>query len=497
MKVDYTGLNNRLKKVKEVLVPFQVGVISFAKTNKRIIIESDMGTGKTLMALTAMFLEQREKVIIVCSKNALYTWQKEIKKWYPEWSGSKFYTVVSANKKKREVLWAKDSLFYVCTYQTLMRDESIVSKMGFKILIGDECHRGGLRNRKSKGFKCIKNITKNIPNIYFLTGTLSRKGPQDVWGLLNILDRKMFRSYWKFINTYCLVIDGPFGKEILGGKNIEGFSMITAPYIYKVPKSISDAQLPKLTRVFIPVEMTSTQARWYKKMCEDMMVEFDSNEIVIASNILTSLTRLRQITCCPAMLNDDMNDLGAGIETVVDMIQDMETHHCVVFTPYRKAVTYFKQYLKDKVTKDVFHLWGSMEPEEVGAAVEGFKKTGGIIVCTVKFSQSFELETANKCFFIGYEHDQNENYQSEGRLRRMTVDKPIKAYYLQHKNPYEPNEMVDNKILEAMQGRSMDAHILHNLGINTRNVNIMNKHVVERIEKRIANMDNKKNQKDN
>ena len=463
MQVDYTNLNTYLQNAEKAMKPLQRKVIIHAKRNKRTIIESPMGTGKTLMLLTATLINRPEKVLIGCSKNALGTWKKELLKWYPDYGTDAHYNIIRGSAAERANLWSKDTLFYVCTYNVLREDWPTIVEGGFDAAIFDEFHRAGLRQHtlyKKRGkdpltHKPIKSLTgygivkklQDIPIIYPTTGTLVYKGPQDVWPTLNILAPKKFPSYWKFTQEHCEIDEGFWGNKIVGVKDSMKFAKACADYWYSVPKEEADKELPPMSKQLIPIEMNPKQKQMYESYAKNMFLEKTDGDLSVASTSLALYTRLRQILACPKIIDPKCGDYGASIENIVDMAKDANNDHIVVFTPYRDAIPYLKEYIAQHLNEDVFHVWGNIEPEELHGTIAQWKKAKGVMVCTTLFSQSFELETSNMCFFNGYEWDQNDNDQAAARLRRLISPGPIKSYYMQHTGT------IDDHILEILMAK--------------------------------------------
>lgn len=464
MEVDYSNLPVHLEKVQNAMRPLQVRCVSHLKKNPRCIIDSWMGTGKTLMGLTATFLRKPKRVLIACSKNALWTWQKEIEKWYPEYNKPGMYNVVSGTAIGREFLWQKDALFYVCTYNALRADMDIVEKMDWDVFILDEFHRSGLRQhtiykkRKTDRHtgKPIKTLTgfgqlrrlMRIPTIYPISGTVISKGPQDAWPTLHLLDKSTFASYWKFTQKFCEVEEGFFGNELVGAKNTDLLYRMAQHCWYHIPRELAEKELPPLTKQVIPIDMTPVQAKMHEQFERDMYVELKSGDFLVSSTTLSAKLRLRQLLTCPKIIDPDLDDYGAGIQAVQDMISDRENHHVVIFTPFRAGVTYFKEYVRKNITEDVYHIWGGLELEDLKARVEAWKKSKGLMVCTIQFSQSFELETSQACYFIGCEWDENDNDQASARLRRLISPGPVSAYYFKHNG-----SIVDERVFEVTQSK--------------------------------------------
>jgi SNF2 family DNA or RNA helicase len=459
MTPDYSKLDEYIGRIKEIAKDFQHKAIAHMHTHKRSILRQRGGTGKTLEGLTACFLQRPKKVLVLCSKNALWTWEKETKKWFPELMPKGGYKVVhKLNKAARAQVWKSDGFMYVCTFAILRMDIEEISKHDWDVILIDEWHRGGFKNRKTQAVDALWQLRKT-PCIFPMSGSGTSKGPQNLFALLNILDPSLFSSYWKYLHTYCVVEDDGYGKKPVGPKNMEAFARVTHNYFYDVPDSEVLSQLPARRRLMVPIECTPLQDKHYAKLDEDMYDFLEDGSMLVVGTVIAKYVKLRQLLACPKILG--INDWGAGIEAAYDKIQDLEVDRSVIFTPFRDGVPLFKEYLiANGWERPIYILWGGTEPEEIKRVESEFRAKGGIVLCTTLFSQSFELETANNCHFIGYEWNQEDNDQCEWRLQRMTSDKDkeVTAYYYQHRN-------------------TIDDEILAVLDTNTRNVATMYKSI--------------------
>ena len=81
-----------------------------------------MGLGKSIQTITAArFLFREGKIsnaCIICPKAVLTDWEKKIWDWAPELKTVK----ISGDKSQREIQWLTPSHFYICTYETLLKD---------------------------------------------------------------------------------------------------------------------------------------------------------------------------------------------------------------------------------------------------------------------------------------------------------------------------------------------------------------------------------------
>jgi hypothetical protein len=210
-----------------------------------------------------------------------------------------------------------------------------------------------------------------------------------------------------------------FGTEILGVKNVQALHNIMDQYFAYVPEDVIADQLPEGLRSSFDVEMDDEQAAIYEGLAEEMIGMLESEDadvMIIASNVLTQLVRLRQLLCCPRALDPNLG-MGAGFEAIVDTLE--EDPHVVIFVPFREACAEIAKELCAR-GHDAHVMRGGMTHAEQAALVEHFRECPkSIIVCTIAYAESFDLETCKTAFFLGYAH-LDANKQAEGRIRRAT-----------------------------------------------------------------------------
>ena len=406
---------------------FQDEAVEFIVNNKRVLIPLPTGTGKTYIMLRGAYKLGCETYVILCSGNALYTWKKNIAKHIPELLP---HTAVvgKMSKEGRQALYNDPNIkVLIIKFKTFAYDATIMERSP-DIVLGDECHKF-LRNHRSPQYKSIEKLCRRADYAVFGSATPVSKGRQQYWPVLHIINRKKFSSYWKFVGEFLHINRGQFGMDILGPKNTLAFFDRVKTHIFKPSAPIKG--LPPIVRSTLPVQMTSKQLRAYKIFADQMYIMLSSGEMLISNNILAQLMRLRQLLCCPAILDPALG-LGAGIETVIDHMKEVENRkHCVWFSPFTAAMPFMENALRDIGYKNVIRFQGGMEVDELETAEVAFREDpDSIAICSIMYSQSFELETGNPAYFIGYDWDPYNNEQAEGRLRRMTTKREhVDSFY--------------------------------------------------------------------
>jgi SNF2 family DNA or RNA helicase len=466
-------------KVEEVynhLRKYQKEALEFMAPLRRILEYDDMGLGKTVTVLTDIESKHKEEgtynFLILCPKNALYVWQEEIHKWFDK--KSIIYTGTPAKRKK---LWnlflhSEDTDYLITTYA--MASEIItnttrdyrfygrftiprrVNDHPWDAFVADEIHSSGLLNHKSKTYGVIEPFLRKLPNVYLLTGTAVRQGVKDFYAPCHIIDSYKFANYWQFVNRYCILLDTPFGKSIeRRPKDPQLFRQIISKFmIHRTKKELiarGDLKdLPGKQRQILPIIMNDVQEKIYTQLVNDMIAEHEGN-IIVTPNVLTTLTRLKQLLVCPKLLG--INDYGASLETIVEMGMNLIENNeaFVIFTPFKQALPYIKEYLLSHMKNlKIYTLSGGMNAKEFADQWMGFQNNPSrnkVLICVIKSGSSFHATTASYGFFLGYEEDFNFNIQAEDRLCRIGQQNFVNVYYPLHKGT------VDDDIIQRLNDK--------------------------------------------
>jgi SWI/SNF-related matrix-associated actin-dependent regulator 1 of chromatin subfamily A len=441
-----------------MLRPYQVGVVDDMLRARRWLNYMDMGMGKSLVTLLAVMELEAFPCMIVCSKSAMFVLQLELEKWF----NAKALIYVGTPKQRGKIWkeFATTGAPFIITNFSLSHElgqrfgivkadektkAEIIPPPGTKMklgaLVADEIQLGGLFNHKTKTYGTFTQLAKETPVVFLLTGTPYRRGVVDFFGPLSIIESRKFDSYWKYVNTHCVTIDSGFGKGIeRNPKNVPAFRQMLRSHSSILKKIDYLHDMPEKVRQAIPVLMDTEQARVYKELTEEMFTLTANGELIMTPSLLTLAVRQRQLLACPQVLG--LKTKGAAIETMLEMSEDLvlEKDPFVIFTPFRKAVPYIQEALREKYGGIKIHtITGGLTPEEFGAQWQGFQNGRGarVLICVIKSGASFHATCAATAFFIGYEYDFNKNAQAEDRLYRIGQTRTVNCYYMLHKDTVE------------------------------------------------------------
>lgn len=438
------------------------------------ILGHSMGLGKTAIALHCLREWDCQRILVICPILGFAVWEKEIRKWLSENDERNSHIFIGAGTKaKREKSIRQylevsgstnreDRVFYITSYESAardlerhrtLRDEWDFTSLRADCVIWDEAHR--MKNQKTKRFKVMRGWKS--PHKLLLTGTPMREGPQNLWTLLYMLNRSAFPSYWKFINRYCEINDGYWGKEIVGVKNVGELQSILyssnagCGYLVRREKQDVLKDLPKKRRQTINIQMEAKQSKMYNELVDELMLELGGEEggkgFLLSPNHAVNMIRLRQLLVCPKLIDPYYEGVGSGFESVVEMFEDSGEKHGVVFTPFPSVSPYFQEYLDEKGIR-MHLLRGGMDKESVTKTIDSFRRNGGILLISIKFAESYDLSFCSICWFLGREWAPDDNLQAEDRLHRRTSKSDVSVYIMQHSGT------VDMDVLQKLWEKS-------------------------------------------
>jgi SNF2 family DNA or RNA helicase len=431
---------------------YQVEGVRFLSTRRSAILADEMGVGKTIQALEAWHKRGCQgPTLLIARPNAQAAWIAQCNKW-----GFDPPVIISGTQKQRREQWAEvdQYSFAACTIEALQRDlENKIAPRRWHQVFCDEIHSLGLLNRKGKHFKVIKT-SLNYDRITLITGSPLRRGFQDLWGPLHLCNPKQFSSYWRYLSTFGYMMKNEYGAwEILGLKERDKLLEVIAPYYIRREKADVASELPPKTRVYgdeCKLEMTSSQSKLYNQLTNDLLAELSTGELLITPTVLSLITRLRQVLCCPKIL-DDGADWGASLEHLGELIDDTDDLHFVIFTPFTKAMPHIYRYLQQKFGLSSLYLRGGYRPEDVNIEIEAFRRDRCPIVCSIDFSQAFDLTPAAWAYFLAFSWSPEANMQAEDRLHRLTTTSPVTYYYPTHKGCIDEELVLEANTAKAAE----------------------------------------------
>lgn len=295
---------------KPILKPYQLVGVNFLLLlyRKKIggaILADEMGLGKTIQAITYLTLlkhleDDPGPHLIVCPASVLENWERELKKWCPE------FTVIQYHGAGRSA-YSKDlsslartgqpppfNVILVC-YSLFERhsaqqkdDRKILKRWRWSCVLMDEAH--ALKDKNSYRWKNLMSVARNANQRLMLTGTPLQNDLHELWSILEFMMPDLFETGDVDLKRLLNAED----KEL-----IARIKSILGPFILRRLKSDVMKQLVPKIQMVRYVGMEKQQEDAYKEAIESYRAASlarVSKQPVIRSNNAAGVFSRRQIS---------------------------------------------------------------------------------------------------------------------------------------------------------------------------------------------------------
>lgn len=406
------------------LYPFQRIGTRFIIEAKRAILADDMGLGKTVEAIAALQEIKTKKVLVICPNSLKYYWQEALEQFAKRAS-----EIADGAPKKRSSIIAQSRNILIINYAMLRRNKfpDLFSKK-WNAIICDEAHF--LKNARIQRTKGCAQLRSEF--LFLLTGTPIQNKPDELYSLLNLIDKKRFRSYWNFVYRFC-ELDSPYPGSshlvVVGTRNLPSLKYLLAPLMIQRTKPEVLPQLPPKTFQTIPLSLLPNQYKLYRQMEKEMVAYFDGHEIK-APVAIAQLTRLRQLCLSPRILNFSVD--GIKDQAILDLISGTD-QKIVVFS---LSKLYIKHLCRLLSAKHVL-ICGDTKLEDRTKLIKQFRTDSEtqVLLFTIQTGGlGLNLEAASIVVFADKSWNPEVNRQCEDRIHRIGQKKNASIISLVCKN---------------------------------------------------------------
>jgi SNF2 family DNA or RNA helicase len=456
----------------------QQEAMEFAIAHPSCMLNMDMGTGKTRVAIDTIFaLPSTRRILVVCPKAVVPVWRENLTKFAPEGRWACWDKATGSVKAKKEDLekWLHSvtgsvKQFVVMNYDCVWRDPmgDFIRKHFFDTVILDESHRA--KAAGSKVSKYLALLGKYTQRKMCLSGTPMANSPLDVYGQYRFLDPTIFgTNHARFLQEYA-VMGGPELRFIVGFKNQKRLNEKFASIAYTCKMSDVAGRL-KLPEALPPiskyVQLPSKDLRTMKELNKEFVAECGTGHVVV-NNVIVKLVRLQQITSGFCITkesvfdNEQEQELNMAKEDMLsEILQDLDPkENVVVFCIFKHDLEAIRRAARTNDRKD-FELSGAEN------TLDDWKKSeGGVIAVQIQAgSEGVDMTKANHAVYFSMPHSLAMYEQSKARLYRPGQTRPVSFLHLIAENTIDESlyrSLVRKKdIIEAIKDGTFDFGYIH------------------------------------
>jgi len=286
------------------------GVIEASKSNDGYAFFFEVGTGKTMTAISTLRMKYMEygslrKTLILGPVIVLENWKRELLA-HSNLKEENIHVLHGPGKKRIEKLKEIEDDIVITNYEALSSIKGFteaIQKWEPEILVLDESHR--CKNIQAKMTKACIKIADKAEHSYLLSGTPILNSLIDIFAQYRILDKgKTFgKSVFSFRNKYFydknagMSRDKYFPDWIAKKESADEINALVKAKSMHVKKS-DCLDLPPLVKKKIYVELEPDQKKAYADLMKNFIafVSDDTQTAAVAELALTKALRLQQIT---------------------------------------------------------------------------------------------------------------------------------------------------------------------------------------------------------
>ena len=280
---------------------YQKYAIDYIESHPVAAVLLDMGLGKTVISLTAIFdllfdsFEVHRILVVAPLRVARDTWPAEIRKW--EHLSGLTYAVAVGNARERKAALLQGADVTIINRENLgwLIDDSGIP-FAYDMVVLDEL--SSFKNHKSKRFRALMKIRPKVKRIIGLTGTPSSNGLMDLWAEFKVLDKgeRLGRFITQYRNQYFMP-DKRNGEIVYSYKPLPHAEDSIYRRIGDITISMKSAdhlKMPELVSLQYEAQLSVDERKRYEALKQDLVLNLHGDEIT-AANAATLTGKLFQL----------------------------------------------------------------------------------------------------------------------------------------------------------------------------------------------------------
>jgi ATP-dependent helicase STH1/SNF2 len=495
-KVDYYEVAHRVKEEIKVQASNLVGgtlkdyqikglqwMISLYNNNLNGILADEMGLGKTIqtISLITYLIEKKQQpgpFLVIVPLSTLTNWNNEFEKWAP--SVSRIVYKGPPNQRKNHAQQIRYGQFQVLltTYEFVIKDRPILSKVKWLHMIVDEGHR--MKNAQSK-------LSSTITQYYhtrfrlILTGTPLQNSLPELWALLNFVLPTIFKSVTSFdewFNTPFANTGGQDKMELSEEEQllvIRRLHTVLRPFMLRRLKKDVEKDLPDKQERVIKCNFSALQAKLYKQLGTHnrILVNDSSGKKTGMRGLSNMLMQLRKLCNHPFVFEEvetqmspgsSVNDLiwrTAGKFELLDRVLpkfQVTGHRVLMFFQMTAIMDIMEDYMRYKGIM-FLRLDGSTKADDRSELLREFNAPNSPYFCFLLSTRAgglgLNLQTADTVIIYDSDWNPHQDLQAQDRAHRIGQKNEVRILRLISSNS------VEEKILERAQFKlDMDGKVI-------------------------------------
>lgn len=395
-------------------------------------LADDMGLGKTIQSM-AVLLDRAANgpALVVAPLSVSFNWEAEIHKFAPT-----LRPIVYARTDRKNALVSLQSFdVVIVTYGLLQSDIEEFKKIHFSTIILDEAQ--AIKNISAKRTQAAFDLNGDFKLI--TTGTPIENHLGELWSIFNFINPGLLGSLNQFNEKFLYSIEKDNDLE---RKKI--LKKLIQPFILRRKKTEVLDELPSKTEITLKVELTKEERAFYEALRQNAIEELEGvseNELKEKRfQVLAEITKLRQASCHPAMVDDKLASSSSKLELLDETLDELieNNHKVLIFSQFVKHLRLIEERVKKK--KISYHYLDGQRPlDQRQKMVNEFQQgKGDVFLISLKAGGAgLNLTAADYVIHMDPWWNPAVEDQASDRAHRIGQQRPVTVYRIIAKDTIE------------------------------------------------------------
>ncbi|MCK0437927.1 DEAD/DEAH box helicase [Gordonia alkaliphila] len=395
------------------------------------ILADDMGLGKTVQTLALMTRAVAEnpqaRFLVVAPTSVIGNWAAETTRFAP---GLRVATVTATQKRAGRPLAEQigDANVVITSYTLLRIDSDAFTEIAWDGAVFDEAQF--IKNHNSKTHQAARKLSP--PFKLAITGTPMENNVMELWSLVSVVMPGLYASPQKFREHFAGPIESGTAPD-----RLDVLRRRLKPIMLRRTKDQVAADLPPKQDSVLTLQLSPKHRKLYdlvlnreRQRILGLLENWQDNRV----QILQALTRMRQLSLHPGLVNEEFRTVSASkIDYLAEHLPILldEGHSALVFSSFTGFLQLIAQALTD-VGITFSYLDGSMSARKRQAEIDKF--TGGetkVFLISLKAGGfGLNLTAADYCFVADPWWNPAAEAQAVDRAHRIGQERPVTVYRL-------------------------------------------------------------------
>lgn len=394
------------------------------------LLADDMGLGKTVQVICLLsYLKEKELInpaIIVMPASLIDNWSEEIKKFCPYIKDEGIYTHQGAKRYKDIEVISKFDIV-LTTYETLARDQMILGKIKWKVMVCDESQK--IKNFKTLAASAIKAM--NVEYKIAMTGTPVENRLSELWSIVDFVQPGLLKNYNFFKKHY----EEPIQENIEANKGLtqELINTIELIFLRRTKEEVLAKELPEKKNHKNEVLFTPMQKDMYLEIVDALKNEENNLAVISVIQKLIMLCGHPSIFEEENISSKKLLSESNKLKYTIDLLNTISKlgDKVIIFTSYKKLQQILRKVIFEKFGIDAKIINGEVAKGRV-EEVNRFNNTKGfnvMILSPKAAGVGLNITGANHVIHYTREWNPAIEAQATDRVYRIGQTKQVNVYY--------------------------------------------------------------------